>query len=331
MSEVGDSSEIRPEIEQKAVSAETPKTAEVEKTSLDVILVFGQGPVIEKETKQKVSEVAETGAAEDVNLWSKEMAKAACELYKRGQTREIIVMGGKTGGEGYQSEADLIAKEMEALGVPKNAIKKEDRSTNTLENIVNVLNTYLDKDRDMKKLGVLAANYHVPRIRMLMNLFDIPYKTAFSAEEVARYKARLGENWDNQELTELERRLDMNEAAKKDSYYSAKLGTEKKNISRRGTEEDFFDRALVEVPEYWIGYLGRLENTQRMRSILAKQDQEMLAQKFDIRLSDSDEVLKTKLLSIKRIVPPIGEWIGQNWSEETGNKIANLATNRDAN
>lgn len=310
------------------VNLSVPKSPEIQKPGLDAILIFGQGPVVEKETRQKASEVAEHGVMEDINLWSKTLAEAASVLYNKGQTREIIIMGGKTGGAESVSEAELIAKVIESYGVPLSAIKIENRSTNTLENLVNVLNTYLDNGRQYKNLGFLSANYHIPRIRMLMSMFNIPYKTAFSAEEVMRYTAREGEDWDNQKLTEIERKLDMNEAAKNDTYYSNQLGAEKKNVLRRGLEEDFFSRALVEAPEYWLGYLGKIENQERVMKILAKQDSEMLKE-FGIVLSEPYVKIKGGLNAIKRKVPPLDEWIGQRWSQDTEAKIDNLTTNNN--
>jgi uncharacterized SAM-binding protein YcdF (DUF218 family) len=328
MSESG--AEIPQVTQREGGSKDAPKTAEKAKPSLDAILIFGQGPVVEKDTRQKASEVAEKGATEDINLWSKALAQAAAELYKRGQTREFIVMGGQTGGKDFASEAELITKEMESFGVSANAIKIENRSTNTLENLTNVLNDYLDKDRQEKSLGILTANYHLSRTRMLMGKFGIPYKTAFSAEEVLRYVAREGENWDNEKLLEIEKKLNMGEASKVpvsakdkvDIYFQSKQGTEKKNIVRRGQEDDFWSKALLEVPEYWMGYVGRLQSGERIRQILSNQDQNMLAEKFNIHVtSDTDEVIKQKLLAITRKLPDLEKGIGQDWPEETKAKL----------
>lgn len=337
MSEAGDSFEIRLEAKQAAKVADVPKTAEAEKSSLDAILIFGQGPIIEKETRGRAMDVSGEKGSEDINLWSKNLAEAAAQLYKRGQTREIIVMGGRTGGAEYSSEADLIAKTIEGHGVPSEAIKREDRSANTLENLVNVLNDYLDKDPQGKNLGILTANYHLPRTQMLMELFGIPYKTAFSAEEVLRYVAREKKEWDEQKLLEIERLLDMNEASKipvsavdkTDIYFQTKQGVEKKNIVKRGQEEDVWSRALLEVPAYWLGYLGRLNDIERVRQALARQDQQMLRDKFDIVLNvDTDDILRKKLLSIKREVPNPDEWVGQEWAGETQGKLQDLIDKR---
>ncbi|MBI1982184.1 MAG: YdcF family protein [Candidatus Levybacteria bacterium] len=315
---------------------QTPRTQEVEKTSLDSILIFGQGPVIDIATREKAQVVGTQTGSEDINLWSESLAKAASELYKRKVMRQIIVMGGKTGGEMYKSEADLISDYLEKFGVPKQAIKRENRSTNTLENLVNVLNDYLDKDQSHHKdIGVLGANYHLPRIRLLMQLFHIPYKDAFSAEEVVRFVAREGEEWDNATLLELERRLDIDAAAKKPhpklapGYYPQKKGTEREDIRKRAQNEDVFTRYLLEIPENWLGYLARLSNRNRMREILKDQDQDVLKEKFQIDLNESDAEIVKKLLAITRDWPKdIGSLRGQDYPADTRIRLEKMIEKR---
>lgn len=320
----------------KELAIQAPKTQEVEKTSLDSILIFGQGPVIDVATREKAENVKTEKGFEDVNLWSDNLAKSASELYKRKVMREIIVMGGETGGEDYKSESELISWYLQKYGVPKNAIKLENRSTNTLENLVNVLNDYLDKDQSSyKDVGVLAANYHLPRIRLLMQLFHIPYKDAFSAEEVVRFIARDKEEWDNTTLLEMERRLDINAAGKTPhpklapGYYPKMKGTEQKDIHERVQDEDVFSKYLLEIPQNWIGYLARISNRARMRDILKDQDKNVLKEKFQIDLEDSDKEIIKKLLAITRDWPKdIGKLRGQDYSPETKRKLDEMVEKR---
>jgi uncharacterized SAM-binding protein YcdF (DUF218 family) len=312
----------QPELEKSnnVPKVESPINQEAEKNTLDAILIFGQGPIIEAETRGKAEVVNKGVGSEDINLWSQSLAQAAAELFKRGQTREIIVMGGQTGGKNYLSEADLIARELvEKHGIPENAIKREGRSTNTLENLVNVCNEYLDKSDLYKNLGILTSNYHLSRTELLMELFKIPHRQAFSAEEVMRYVAREGKDWDKWDqnaLSEIEKKLDM--GTKGGQYFEEKIGEERKNVTVRGQQEDVWSRALLEVPDYWLGYIGNLHNMSRIKEILINQDQKVLRDKFGIDLfSDTDETIKTKLSAIKRKVPSLEEWIGKDWSEET--------------
>lgn len=316
---------------QNLIKRESPQSKEITGKPFDAILVFGQGPVIDEKTRVKAKDAGIQPGSEDINLWSKSLAESAAKLYEKGETREIIVMGGKTGGDEFESEADLIAKELRQMGVPEAAIKLENESTNTLENLVNMLNKF-SKNDTYKDLGLLGSNYHLSRLRLLMSLFDIKYKTAFSSEEVLRYGAREKEIWDDQKLLEIENRLNMAEASKtpvssKDSpvstYYSKKEGIERKNVNTRAEEEDIWSRALLEMPEYWLKYLGRLEDGEKLRQILQKQDKNTL-KRFGLDLSESDASLKEKLLGIERKMPNVEEWRGKVWPISTTQKLEEI-------
>lgn len=308
----------------KEITSVVPKSQETEKQSLDAILVFGQGPVIEKETRQWAGGAGKGVGSEDVNFWSDTLAKAASELYRRGQAREIVVMGGRTGGKEYSSEAELIGKKMEELGVPRTAIRLEESSSNTLENIVNMLNQHPELGGKDHSVGILGSDYHIGRLRVLMEMFDIHYKGVFSAEGVVKFAAMDRENWDHGTLLDIENRLNMNEASrvpvsKRDQelgpgYYGRKAGEEQKTVYRRLQEDDVWRRVLGETPEYWIGYLGRLKDAGKARTILQKRGEAFLSDiktKFQIDLSvDSDQDLLDKLKSVKRIPPE-----GKDWGE----------------
>lgn len=309
------------------VPSEVTKSPEAEKNSLDAILIFGQGPVLNKETRLRADKSDTASSNEiDINLWSKTLATAAAELYKRGQTREFIVLGGRTGGEQYLSEADKISEEMIKNGIPDSAIRREQRSTNTLENITNALNEHIDSTPKYKKLGILGSNFHIPRIKLLMQAFDIPFKSAFSAEEVMRFAARDSKSWDNSALNEIERRLDMSPG---NTYYSDKKGEESKPVARKGIEEDVYSRALLTVPENWLVYIARIQNPDRMMNILAREDPQMLKAKFGIDLAkDSSSDIRQKLSSIRRIVLHPDEWGGKDWDEATYTKLNSLLEER---
>lgn len=124
-------------------------------------------------------------------------------------------MGGKTGGEEFPSEAELMQVHILAdsrAKVNPSEVLVEDQSTNTLENLINVCNRFLDNSEYNKlhdlPLHVVGTDYHIGRIRLLMEIFDIPYNQVFSAESVTRYIAqRYG---DTEKLNELDGRLNIN-------------------------------------------------------------------------------------------------------------------------
>ncbi|MDO8583093.1 MAG: ElyC/SanA/YdcF family protein [bacterium] len=306
------------------------------------LLVFGLGPVVDKKTKQQADKTQALPGEEDINFWSKTAALAVKELVEKKQVAEIIIMGGATGGVQFQTEAQLISNELRDLHITETPIRREDSSDNTLSNIVNFLNQYEDVPHSPtnRHFGLMAANYHLPRVRLLMDLFKIKYDTAFSNEEIIRLTAR--ENEDEKDgqktLTEIEKRLDMNEASripwsKTDyemgpGYYNLKSGTEQKSIHRRGQEENVFTRALLETPEYWIMYVGQLQSESRIREILKGQDLKMLKDRFEIDLSEDISKIKEKLVAIPRVVPNLDEWIPQPWPEETIKKLDAVNENR---
>lgn len=297
------------------------------------LLAFGLGPVTDSVRREKANQTVAVPGQEDVNFFSKTEAYAASELLKRGVASDIVIMGGKTGGDEFKSEAELISEHMQAYGIDKDKIKQEDHSTNTLENLVNFLNLYLDNpnpkpdsDFSNRRFGLLAADYHLPRVKLLAELFELPYDVAFTNEAVVRYIAR--EEGDQQTLNELDQRLNMDEP-NGEGYFDKQFGTEKQNtIRKRGLEENLFTRALLEVPEYWIMYIGRLTSEDRIRKILGKLDAKDL-QKFDVDVSEDIDTIKQKLVAIPRVVPDPKVWAVPEIPEETMDKLMHIADQRN--
>lgn len=306
---------------------------EIAKNTTPPLLIFGQGPVIDFTTRDETKKSNTKPGSEDINLWSKDLAKAAANLYKKGVSNEIIVMGGKTGGEQYASEAHLIKEYLLQLGIPESCIKLENRSTNTLENLVFMLNQYFDTSEfssKEQKANILAAHHHVSRVKILMELFNIHFRDVFTSDGVLSFAARDQELWNDAQLQEIEQRLNTNNA----DYYQNKMGTETKPILRRHQEDDAFIRALLEVPEYWIPYLGKIQNPNRLRGILENVNalfpDYLTSLDIDItNIHDESGTIKkevqSKLSQVKRIVPNIEIWIqehqNQRWPKQTEEKL----------
>lgn len=279
----------------------------------DAVLVFGSGPIVDIHAREQAEKVGTLIGEEDINFWSKKLADASTYLVKRNVAAELLIMGGRTGGPAFKSEAELIGERIVARGVPRNTVQLEQSSTNTLENLVNVLNLYIDNPEIANKyrnLGILAQHYHLPRVRLLMDLFEIPYVTAFSSEKVARFAAIA--RGDQEEADEIDKRLDTNEDSKlrwsptdyikNPGYYKTQKGTETLGIVRRFQENDVLSRELLITPEYWLMYVGRLHSENRARSILSKIAPEVL-ERFAINLADPIEKIRTRLSSIQRRTP----------------------------
>lgn len=71
------------------------------------------------------------GTREDVD----ERVEEACRLWRAGYFRWAIVSGGVTPGSEL-SECAIIAGEMIARGIPNDIVLREDRATNTGENVI---------------------------------------------------------------------------------------------------------------------------------------------------------------------------------------------------
>src|SRR5690348_170082 len=190
----------------------TTGTKEALHAPLDALLVFGSGPVVDKDSREKAELAGTQPGQEDMNFWSLTLAQASTILFEKGQTGKVILMGGKTGGDNYKSEAELIAENAKSNGIPNSAIVLEDKSMNTFENLVNALNLYIDNPEvssQYQRLGILAQHFHLPRVRLIMDFFDVPYLTAFSSEKVVQHNASMLS--DTKTYDDIEQRLDTRE------------------------------------------------------------------------------------------------------------------------
>ena len=305
-------------------------TREAHPMSRETVLVFGQGPVIDAQTRLKASDVNTPPGQEDVNFWSYNLAKAAVELAKLDPSiQHFVVMGGPTGGKQYASEAHLIARKMQEMGLPQDAIKLEEMSNDTIENIVNFLNLHDNAGNINEQYSTLSAKYHSVRVGVLMRLFAVPVKHSFQSEEILRYVARVEPDpnnpskyiptydpsrWDHQQLQTLEDQLDINNPT---NFTSQKTGTEQRNIADRYIKDNLFIRELLQYPEKWLPYVGKLENNQRVQVILLQTEMlypGMLQGKYGVQVTDDLASIKTKLQQITHT--PLSEETMSQWAKE---------------
>lgn len=97
----------------------------------------------------------------------------AVELYMQGRASKILFSGGVKWDGGDLPEALLLKKEAISLGVPEKDILIEDRSLNTLEN---VLASLLVLDRafhlyKIERLIVVSAPYHMKRLHLTLKTY----------------------------------------------------------------------------------------------------------------------------------------------------------------
>ncbi len=293
-----------------------------------LLLLFGQGPVLNNETRDKANTVTTGDTTADINYWSKEIAAATKALYAAGEGTKIVVMGGKTGGNEYPSEAEFIREYITSdprSEIPQTDVLAEDQSTNTLENLINVCNQYLDSPDhpELKDLPVhvVGSDYHIGRIQLLMELFDIPFKHAFSAESVSRFVAqRYG---DTEKLNELDNRLNINtriddhiaeahggkdqsiSVKEPPDYFDKQKGddtTEKKPALTRLLEEDLWTRFLLSEPAYWVGTLAGISADGRLQRVLDNISEIMpgWGEKVGVDLTGDLQTIKSQLKQVDR-------------------------------
>lgn len=283
---------------------------------IDALLVFGSGPVVDRETRERAESVGTPIGSEDINFWSYTLADATNILLEHNQAGKVIVMGGRTGGDVYKSEAELIAEQIQT----HTPVLIEDASLNTLENLVNALNLYIDdpsQSSQFKKLGIVAQHFHLPRVKLLMDLFDIPYTAGFSSEKVVGFDA--AQKGDMETVDEIEDRLDVSQdISNPNSYYGKKLGTEKLDIRTRFLQNDAYTKELFDYPEYWLCYVGILKSETRIRGMLSKLNPEILKQKFQIDMDAAVDEIKKRLVVIERIDLPVTDLMAITWTD--GNK-----------
>lgn len=328
---------------------------------VDYLMVFGQGPVLDKETMDKPDPNKKEINNEAIS-WMKTIARAAGELKLAGATDKIILTGGKTGGENSKSEAELMKDILtNEYHIPEGDIILEDKATNTLTNFALTLNridSQVNKFDQQAKIGLLGADFHLARIDLLAKKFGIKAEQAFSAEQIFKL---IGQRTGDEQMVDLiNKRLNPNEdllpndsrinwkdfqslpseekakqpsrsTMKAKTYFEEQPGIEgkSKDILSMFAGENRWTAGLLDIPEYWIGYLGQIENNERLMSILKNENlikpEEL--KKLDISLEETPEKIKQKLLPYteeKRKMPE--ENLGQaaNWTNLTRQKLEEI-------
>lgn len=332
-----------------------PNERTQESKKIDYLLVFGQGPVLNETTKMKPV-AGQVNVKETAIAWMKNSARAAGELYLEGATKKIILTGGKTGGAEYKSEAELMRDVLvNEYHVPESDIILEDKATNTLQNIPLSLNKIdagnSSPDSPKPKVGLLGADFHLSRIRLLAKFFGVENSQAFSAEQIFNLIAEKTNNSDmkhqiqlilnpNEDLSAPNSRInwsdtsgDSKSALKSTTLFEEQKGSEKKGIVDRLLDENWFTFGLLEKPKYWIGYLSFLQNNNRLLSILnlVNKSSPNLLGELGINIHDEPEKIKISLkkyTEAERELPPsFAEARSTKWENSPREKLESLVEN----
>ncbi len=134
------------------------------------------------------------------NSWKSSVERAA-ELYKKKLVPKIIVSGGKNIHTGI-IEGNKIAEELIAIGVNKEDILIENKSTNTLENVRFSLEV-IDREiglSNIKTIVCVVKNYHARRALMTIRK-HVPKNIKLKAAAYnSEYYPFTKDNWTKSEL-----------------------------------------------------------------------------------------------------------------------------------
>lgn len=215
-----------------------------------------------------------------LNRWGRQNALSGGYALLSGWTDRVLLSGGKTIPAwakeklpperlaDWPSEAQLMADIIrrrfgttyqEIYGKPiDSVIIIEDRSTNTLENFANSINSDQGQDilNGMKNTGVLAANFHVPRGEDIAYLFAPGgnFEQGSSAQQV------------------LSTRIEGRNKQTYERILNWMSDPRNQDLRAREGMEKVWTGALndPELLTYWLGYIGVVEDPRVLQSTVQR-------------------------------------------------------------
>jgi hypothetical protein len=179
----------------------------------------------------------------------------------------------------------------------------------------------------------MGSDFHIARIKLLAHLFGVDNPQSFSAEQIFRliaYKTNDEElhqildgllnmdqdlsfpgsrfksgEWEQFINSEPEKQLLQPSRSLRPrhmlTHFELERGNESRGIHARATFESFLTRGMLEVPEFWFGYLYYL-NDRRLVTIINNTSEETLSHfgiRKDMQPTDIREILKPYTISKK--------------------------------
>ena len=93
-----------------------------------------------------------------------ELIEKAAERFHQGMAPYILPSGGENNKlEDYETEWAFLFEKAVELGVPQEAILKENKASNTLENAIFSKQVLLDNQIEIKKIILVCKNFHSRR------------------------------------------------------------------------------------------------------------------------------------------------------------------------
>ncbi len=108
---------------------------------------------------------------------------AAAELYRKGEVKRIAVTGGTRRFNTYESK--IGAEYLRSIGIPDSVIITEDKTENTVEQVLYV-KRYLIEKLKMKNVVIVSDSWHLPRALLMCSWTGIKAEGYASRYRVPR-------------------------------------------------------------------------------------------------------------------------------------------------
>ncbi|MCK8060254.1 MULTISPECIES: YdcF family protein [unclassified Fusibacter] len=140
-----------------------------------IFIISSTYPLIHSEKTSEIEDLSNTDIliVLGAGLWGDRVSpqlalrlKTAFEIIRQNDHMTIIVSGGQ-GPDELVSEAQAMKDYLVKLGVDKNRILLEDKSTSTFENITYSLELIKKNQLSYDKLAFVTTDFHVYRAKML--------------------------------------------------------------------------------------------------------------------------------------------------------------------
>ena len=125
----------------------------------------------------------------------KQLSQKAAELYKKGYAKYILFSGGQNKNLPNQmSEFEFLKDEAVRLGVPEDAILKEDKASNTFENAKLSLEVLKKHNIIAQKVILVCKNFHARRAYLSYKM-HFPKDVKFIVQPIIDGKEIRKDNW----------------------------------------------------------------------------------------------------------------------------------------
>lgn len=194
---------------------------------LDAVAVFGGGMIRNEHGRWRTTRFEETGDNFGV-MGDYIRVLAAKEIYKKNPKITIITIGSK-GQFSHIPDAptlaELLKQELIEHKIPKNAIVEEKNGGNTYQQIMAIAE--LIKNFSFKKIGLVSNQYHIPRIRAMIE-YNETLKKSLKTDTIIYLCAE-------EILIELDHQYNWKEVLRK--VYESKTMKERVALENKGVKE----------------------------------------------------------------------------------------------